>query len=89
MPCGLVHMALGLDFSQEFNQKFPSILFIAFEREGWNLDIQRVTCELSAGSFGPFCEKAQNTLPKYLKFLRDRRIKRVTTSQLRSPDENR
>lgn len=42
-----MHMALGLDFSQEFNQKFPPILSIAFECEGWNLDIQRVTCELS------------------------------------------
>lgn len=39
-PCGLVHMASGPGFSQEFNQKFPSILSIAaFECEDKNLDI--------------------------------------------------
>lgn len=35
------------------------------ECKGWHLDLQRVTWELPAGSFGTFYDKAQNTLPKY------------------------
>lgn len=90
-PSGLVNMILGPDFSQSFNQKFSSTLSTAaFVSVKVGIESFRgllANCQQGPLDYSVKRPKIPYKIPKIPQG--HRRIKRVTTSQLRSPHENR